>query len=730
MKQQLLPSPVKGPFARSKKTAFGLFRVNALFNIFDTKLIICPMNKIINRLMIYFSLICSTGFTANCWCQQESQADHDQRMEWWREARFGLFIHWGLYAIPAGEWKGETNHGEWIRTTAQIPLDEYDQFVHAFNPEKFDAGAWVKMAKDAGMKYIVITSKHHDGFGLFNSQYTDFDIMSTPFQRDILKELSEACKKEGIKMCWYHSIMDWHHPDYLPRRDWETERTTAGADFNRYIEYLKNQLRELLTNYGEIGVLWFDGEWESTWNEKYGKEIYDYVRSLQPSIIVNNRVGAAREGMEGSTKEGGFGGDFGTPEQQIPATGLPGVDWETCMTMNDHWGYNKNNHNWKSTRSIVQMLADIASKGGNYLLNVGPTAEGLFPQESIDRLQEIGQWMKINGEAIYGTQASPFSKLSWGRCTQKKIASGTRLYLHVFDKPADGRLIIPGLFNNPGKVFLLADPEKNPLPTSRSDDAVIVTLPQEAKDPYDLVVVMDLEGLPDVNQPPVIKAFSPVFINNTPVTISSNRENIDIHYTTDETTPGIHSPLYSGPFTIDRTTTVSARSFRDGKPVSPVIQLIIRKTNPLPAKQVDKVRSGLHYRYYEGNWDSIPDFSILTPVAVGIAGNLTIDFKKQPDYFGVEYSGFLSVPADDVYTLYLSSDDGSRLYIGEKLLIDNNYQHGIVEKSGIIALSAGLHPVRITFFEKTGGDHISLAISSPGMNKTPVSDSMVFIEEE
>jgi alpha-L-fucosidase len=686
-------------------------------------------NRIIRCILPVVS-ICLLLVTDTLFSQPESQAQHDQRMAWWREARFGLFIHWGLYAIPAGEWKDEINHAEWIRTTAQIPLEEYDQFVHAFNPVKFDSREWVRMAKDAGMKYIVITSKHHDGFCLFNSQFTDFDVMATPFQRDILKELSDACKKEGIKMCWYHSIMDWHHPDYLPRRDWETKRSTSGADFNRYVEYMKNQLRELLTNYGEIGVLWFDGEWESTWNEKYGKEIYDYVRSLQPSIIINNRVGAAREGMEGSTKEGGFGGDFGTPEQQIPATGLPGVDWETCMTMNDHWGYNKNDHNWKSTRLILQMLADIASKGGNYLLNIGPTAEGLFPQESIDRLKEIGQWMKINGEAIYGTQASPFGLLPWGRCTLKKTPTGTRLYFHVFDKPADNKLFIPGLCNEPVTVFLLADTSKKPLVAMRRDDAVIVSLPEAAKDPYDLVVVMAFKGLPDVNLPPVIKTASAVFIDSTDVTISSGRENLAIHYTTDGTEPGLHSPLYTGPFTIDHTSTVSARSFRAGMPVSQVSQLIIPKISPLPAKEVNNVIAGLHYKYFEGNWDSIPDFSTLTPASEGICSTLSLAFKKQPDYYAVDYRGYISVPVQDVYTLYLASDDGSRLYIGDELLIDNNYQHGIVEKSGIIALCAGMHPVHITFFEKTGEDNISLAISSKTMNKTPVNDSMFFVEAE
>src|SRR5215216_599295 len=177
---------------------------------------------------------------------KETKQQKDQRMKWWRDARFGLFIHWGLYSIPAGEWKGETGHAEWIRTTAQIPLDEYDQFVSKFNPVKFNATDWVKMAKAAGMKYIVITSKHHDGFGLFDSKQTDFDIMSTPFHRDVLKELSEACKKEGIVFCFYHSIMDWHHPDYLPRRDWEKDRPVAGAEYSSYVSYMKKQLRELL----------------------------------------------------------------------------------------------------------------------------------------------------------------------------------------------------------------------------------------------------------------------------------------------------------------------------------------------------------------------------------------------------------------------------------------------------------------------------------------------------
>jgi alpha-L-fucosidase len=256
---------------------------------------------------------------------REERAAGCLAQDWWREARFGLFLHWGLYSIPAGTWGEQTDHAEWIRETAHIPIEQYDRFVPQFDPVDFDARAWVALAKRAGMQYVVITSKHHDGFCLFDSAETDYDVMSTPFHRDILKELSAACKDAGLRMCWYHSIMDWHHPDYLPRRTWEN-RSEAGADMDRYVEHLHAQVRELLTNYGKIGVMWFDGEWESTWNHERGQALYDLCRSIQPDVIVNNRVDVGRGGMAGMTSDAQYAGDFGTPEQEIPATGLPGVD--------------------------------------------------------------------------------------------------------------------------------------------------------------------------------------------------------------------------------------------------------------------------------------------------------------------------------------------------------------------------------------------------------------------
>jgi len=421
---------------------------------------------------------------------------HEERMKWWRDARFGMFIHWGLYAVPAGEWKGKKigGIGEWVKNTAQIPTEEYDSLAKQFNPVKFNANEWVRIAKNAGMKYIVITSKHHDGFCLWDSKVSDYDIMdASPFKRDILKELSEACKRQGIKLCFYHSIMDWYHPDaqgpFYPNYN-DTKR--SNPNFVRYVEnYMKPQLKELITKYGPLGVLWFDGEWIKDWTEPLGKDLYGYVRDLQPDIIINNRVGKGRKGMEGLNKGKGYAGDFGTPEQQIPAKGLPGIDWETCMTMNDTWGYKKSDHNWKSTEDLLRKLVDIASKGGNYLLNVGPTAEGLIPQASVDRLREIGKWMDKNDESIYGTAASPLGKLPWGRCTAKP----GKLYLHIFDWPTNGKLEVPGLRNKVKKAYFLADKKRTNLLVTREDeDRVIITLPLKALDIIDTVVVLKIKG--------------------------------------------------------------------------------------------------------------------------------------------------------------------------------------------------------------------------------------------
>jgi alpha-L-fucosidase len=426
----------------------------------------------------------------------ETAEQRDERMQWWRQARFGMFIHWGVYSIPAGTYKGKqiSGIGEWIMEHGDIPVAEYEKYAKQFNPVKFNADQWVQIAKNAGMKYIVITSKHHDGFCLWDSKVSDYDIMDTAtFKRDILKELSVACKKHGIRLCFYHSIMDWHHPDaqapFYPKYN---DNSRTNPNFSRYLKtYLKPQLKELITNYGPLGVMWFDGEWIKDWTEPQGIDLYNYVRGLQPDIIINNRIGKGRKSMQGMTKEGYFAGDFGTPEQEIPPTGLPGVDWETCMTMNDTWGFKSYDHSWKSKQDLIRKLADIASKGGNFLLNVGPTAEGLIPEASVECLAAIGQWMAKNSESIYGTSASPFEKLPWGRCTVKT----GKLYLHVFDWPKNGELHVPMPRNDVQKAYLIAREDRAELLLDSDESGnLVVTVPLRAPDVVDTVVLLEMEA--------------------------------------------------------------------------------------------------------------------------------------------------------------------------------------------------------------------------------------------
>jgi alpha-L-fucosidase len=424
----------------------------------------------------------------------ETKAERDQRMKWWREAKFGMFIHWGVYSVPAGSYNGkQIGGGEWIMNRAKIPVAEYARYTEKFNPVKFNADEWVSIAKDAGMKYIVITSRHHDGFAMFKSNASPYNIVdATPFKRDPLKELSEVCQKQGIKLGFYYSqAQDWHHPGGAAWGGHWDKAQDGSMD-----EYIKKiavpQVREILTNYGPIAVLWFDTPKDMT---PQRAEQFLPLLKLQPGIIWNNRLG------------GGYRGDTETPEQHIPPAGYKDRDWETCMTMNGSWGYQSYDRNWKSAEKLVRNLADIASKGGNYLLNVGPTSEGLIPGPSVERLKEMGKWMKVNGEAIYGTTATPFTQpLPWGRVTKKVGGDETALYLHVFNWPADGKLALPGIKNKAEAAYLLADAEKKPLTVEQQPGGGwTIALPAKAPDAISSTVVVKVKGGLDIDQPPQVE---------------------------------------------------------------------------------------------------------------------------------------------------------------------------------------------------------------------------------
>jgi alpha-L-fucosidase len=441
---------------------------------------------------------------ANSLCSQE--LSKDERMKWWREARFGMFIHWGVYAVPAGTHNGQKINriGEWIMNRGKISVADYKAYAKQFNPVKYDPDAWVRMAKDAGMKYIVITSKHHDGFALFDSKASTWDIVdATPYGKDLIKPLAEACRKHGIKLGLYYShAQDWVNPGGAAARKKSSEgwANPDSARIDAYTEgnsghwdptqttktmaqYIDDvavpQVREILTQYGDIAVLWWDTPTGMT--DEFAEKIQPLL-ALQPNIITNDRL-----------KRPNFPGDFKTPEQRIPdLSELDGKDWETCMTMNGTWGYKSYDDKWKSAETMIRNLLDIASKGGNYLLNVGPKADGTFPAESVERLKAVGAWMKVNGEAVYGTKGSPLQPLTWGRCTKKEQNGNTTLYLSVFNWPSDGKLVVPGVKNEVRSAVLLATGKK--LETKASDGELIITLPEKSLDPIATVLKVEVKG--------------------------------------------------------------------------------------------------------------------------------------------------------------------------------------------------------------------------------------------
>jgi len=417
--------------------------------------------------------------------RQETPVERDARMKWWREARFGMFIHWGVYAVPAGEYKGQRfDHiGEWIMLDGRIPVAEYREYARQFNPVKYDPRFWAQLARDAGMKYMVITSKHHDGFALFPSDASKWDIAdASPYGKDLIGPLAEAARSKGLKFGLYYSqAQDWTNPGGAKARDlgqgWDPAQ---HGDFDKYIgDVAVPQVREILTRY-KPDVLWWDTP--VSMNEARAKRFLPLL-DLVPGIVTNDRLERPH-----------YPGDFGTPEQKIPDTGLA-KDWETCMTMNHTWGYKSYDHDWKSVEMLLRNLVDIASKGGNYLLNIGPKADGTIPQESIDRLRAIGKWMTTNGEAIYATTASPTARPTWGRITTKRQGDATTLYLHIFDWPQDGKLPV-AVTNEVVSCRLLADPSRD-LGVERGASGLVVQLGGEAPDEICSVAALTIQGAPE-----------------------------------------------------------------------------------------------------------------------------------------------------------------------------------------------------------------------------------------
>jgi alpha-L-fucosidase len=426
----------------------------------------------------------------------EEDPTADDRMDWWPEARFGMFIHWGLYSVAGGEWEGKRGEmiASWLQHELLIPPDDYAKLTSGFTAENYKPVEWAALAKRAGMKYAVFTAKHHEGFSLFDSKLSEFDVMNTPAKRDVTREFLDAFRGAGLKAGLYFSVFDWHHPHYPVKGDplhplrEDADAQAQPRDLDTYVDFMHGQVRELVTGYGPLDVMW----WDFSYNEMKGEtwradELTNMVFEHQPRIVMNNRL---HEGVYNAT------GDFATPEQEIPPDGVPGLDWETCMTINDTWGYKPHDLNFKSSTDLIRKLVDIVSKGGNYLLNVGPRPDGSIPEPLVERLEDIGKWMDVNGDAIYGTTASPFPETpEWGRVTTRRNPDGTsRLHLHVFDWPESREIVVPPVETGVHAVRLM-DGGRD-LDFQTGENGTVIKLPEQPLHEAATVVVMET-SIPD-----------------------------------------------------------------------------------------------------------------------------------------------------------------------------------------------------------------------------------------
>ena len=409
----------------------------------------------IRMIALLFLAIMALQNTASAQLKAETAEQKSKRMEWWTDARFGMFIHWGLYALPARH--------EWVKNNERMTNEQYQKYFEEFNPDLFNPKEWARMAKEAGMKYVVLTAKHHEGFCLFDSKFTDYKAPNTPLGKDIIREYVDALRAEGLKVGFYYSLIDWHHPDYTidqmhPQRqesDSAYARVNKTRDMSKYREYLKNQVRELLTNYGEISVIWFDfsfpGKHGKDHNDWGSEDLLKMVRTLQPGIIIDDR-------LDLKDKDGGW--DFESPEQykveKWPTRNGKKIAWETCQTFSGSWGYYRDENTWKSTAQLLELLIESVSKGGNLLLNVGPTARGVFDFRAQDRLKAIGEWMKYNNRSIYNCTEAPADFVAPANTLLTYNPKTKRLYIHLLSYPM-GNLVLKNMGDKVKYIQFLHD---------------------------------------------------------------------------------------------------------------------------------------------------------------------------------------------------------------------------------------------------------------------------------
>jgi len=426
------------------------------------------------KILSVLALVISFAPATNLAHAPQPAAPLDAALAAWQDVRFGLFIHWGPVSLTGREIG-------WSRGDP-TPVGEYDTLYARFNPTAFNADEWARTAKDAGMKYVVFTAKHHDGFCMWNTKTTDYTIMKSPFGRDVVGELADACRRHGLMFCTYYSILDWHHPDY-PLGSPAGKTRKPNADMSRYVDYLKQQVTELVKGYGPLGIMWFDGGWEEPWTPALGTELYQYLRRLQPSLIINNRVSKSPAGAEGTSGATQVYGDYDTPEQHIGAFNLE-RPWETCMTICQQWAW-KPEDAMKPLPQCLRTLVSAAGGNGNLLFNVGPMPDGRIEPRQVGRLKEMGTWLRMNGESVYLTRGGPFKPGAWGASTRR----GNHIYLHVFRWDGDS-LVLPAVPAKIRRARLLAGGR---VEFTQGQSGVTVRVPAADQDVIDTVIVLDLD---------------------------------------------------------------------------------------------------------------------------------------------------------------------------------------------------------------------------------------------
>ncbi len=624
-------------------------------------------------------------------------------LAWWRDARFGMFIHWGLYSEAAGEWNDEPSRGwsEWILNRANIPPQEYrDTLLPRFNPVDFDADSWVRAAKDAGMLWIVVTTKHHDGFCLWDTATTDLDLASTPFGRagrQPLRELADACARHGVKLGLYFSLMDWSDADYLPRRTWDT-RPTDGASFPRFVDRMHTQVAELCDGrFGSVAVLWGDGDWEHSAQDWRSPALADAARRAQPGLLMNDRWSLP--------------GDFATPENKIPDQDIPARPWETCMTLNDTWGYARADAHWKDARTLIRNLVDIVSKGGNYLLNVGPMGTGAFPPATTERLATVGAWMATHGNAIHGAGTAPIARPPWGRVTAS--ANGTRVYAIVFDLPANRVLRLEGIAGVPDRATVMGSPDVSVV-ASCAGPVLSLTMGQGSVNADAAIVALEwTHAVPFVGSP-VLTGGDDVFLHETDIAFAPNAAGT-IHITLDGSDPTPASRAYTVPINVQATTIVRAQTFVDGVPAGAPIERTFRKAQWIPGSDDEPTSHGLVWTLLPGKRQTVlrdrewPSEGTTR----GTMSTVGLPSPHPDDAFGLRLDGFVLVEHAGIHAFVLESDDGSVLEIDGQTIVDHDGPHAASRATGKAALDIGWHEITLRYFEDTGSESLALLWHTP-----------------